>query len=147
MNLSAPQLQALVQAATLAPSSHNTHPWLFWLEGTVIGLLADRTRALPVNDPEDRGLTISCGCALFNLRVAAADADLASRTAAPTCRHAGRPMSPIAANSPLMTTKRVGTGLCFVIFPIVFVFAFAVHPDLRSPRLLEPSELILRAHG
>lgn len=47
MNLSAPQLQALVQAATLAPSSHNTQPWLFRLEGTVIGLLADPTaRAL-----------------------------------------------------------------------------------------------------
>jgi hypothetical protein len=30
--------------------------------------LADRTRALPVTDPEDRELTISCGCALFNLR-------------------------------------------------------------------------------
>jgi nitroreductase len=72
MNLSVPQLQALVQAATLAPSSHNTQPWLFRLEGQVIELLADRTRALPVNDPDDRELTISCGCALFNLRVAAA---------------------------------------------------------------------------
>ena len=76
MNLSVPQLQALVQAATLAPSSHNTQPWLFRLEGQVIELMADRTRALPVNDPDDRELTISCGCALFNLRVAAAAAGL-----------------------------------------------------------------------
>lgn len=76
MNLSVPQMQALVQAATLAPSSHNTQPWLFRLEGEVIELLADRTRALPVNDPDDRELTISCGCALFNLRVAAAAAGL-----------------------------------------------------------------------
>ena len=76
MNLSVPQLQALVQAATLAPSSHNTQPWLFRLEGQVIELLADRTRALPVNDPDDRELTISCGCALLNLRVAAAAAGL-----------------------------------------------------------------------
>ncbi len=76
MKLSVPQLQALVQAATLAPSSHNTQPWLFRLEGQVIELLADRTRVLPVNDPEDRELTISCGCALFNLRVAAAAAGL-----------------------------------------------------------------------
>jgi nitroreductase len=76
MNPSVPQLQALVQAATLAPSSHNTQPWLFRLEGTVIELLADRTRALPVNDPDDRELTISCGCALLNLRVAAAAAGL-----------------------------------------------------------------------
>ena len=56
-------------------------------------------------------------------------------------------MTPVAVNSPLVTTKRVGTGLSFVIFPIVFVFAFAVHPDLLSPRLLGPSELILRARG
>jgi hypothetical protein len=74
MNLSVPQLQALVQAATLAPSSHNTQPWLFRLEGQAVELLADRTRALPVNDPEDRELTLSCGCALFTLRVAAAAA-------------------------------------------------------------------------
>jgi hypothetical protein len=62
----------LVQAAILAPSSHNTQPWLFRLRGEALELLADRTRALSVNDPEDRELTLSCGCALFNLRVAAA---------------------------------------------------------------------------
>jgi hypothetical protein len=56
-------------------------------------------------------------------------------------------LTPGAANSPLVATKRIGTGLCFVVFPIVFVFAFAVHPDLRSPRLLGPSELIPRARG
>lgn len=76
MHLSISQQQALVQSATLAPSSHNTQPWLFKLKGPVIELLADRTRALPVNDPDDRELTISCGCALFNLRVAAAVAGL-----------------------------------------------------------------------
>lgn len=72
----APDLHGLVQAAALAPSSHNTQPWLFRLRGGSIELLADRTRALPVNDPHDRELTISCGCALLNLRVAAAGAGL-----------------------------------------------------------------------
>ena len=67
-------LQALIQAATLAPSSHNTQPWLFRLKESMVELLADRTRALPVNDPDDRELTLSCGCALYNLRVAAAAA-------------------------------------------------------------------------
>ncbi len=62
----------LLQHAVLAPSSHNTQPWRFRPVDDGIDLLADRTRALPVNDPEDRELTISCGCALFNLRVAAA---------------------------------------------------------------------------
>ena len=47
----------------------------------------------------------------------------------------------------LSSTRRIGTGLSFVLFPIVFVFAFAVHPDLLHPRLLGPSELILRARG
>ena len=47
----------------------------------------------------------------------------------------------------LRSTKRIGTGLSFVIFPIVFVFAFLVHPGLLHPHLLDPSELILRAHG
>lgn len=41
---------------------------------------ADRTRALPVNDPRDRELTISCGAALFTLRLAARARGLAERT-------------------------------------------------------------------
>jgi hypothetical protein len=47
----------------------------------------------------------------------------------------------------LMSTRRVGTGLCFIVFPLVFVFAFAAHPELLHPRLLGPSELIRRARG
>ncbi|MCA1958040.1 MAG: hypothetical protein LDL14_05870 [Nitrospira sp.] len=66
------QTLTLIQKAALAPSSHNTQPWIFRVSNTIIGLLADRTRALPVNDPDDRELTISCGCALMNLRIAAA---------------------------------------------------------------------------
>jgi len=62
----------LVQAAVRAPSSHNTQPWLFDVSDNAVALYLDGTRALPVNDPYDRELTISCACALFNLRVAAA---------------------------------------------------------------------------
>jgi len=51
------------------------------------------------------------------------------------------------ANNLLRSTKRIGPGLSFVIFPIVFVFAFAVHPGLLHPHLLSPTELILRARG
>lgn len=47
----------------------------------------------------------------------------------------------------LSTTRRIGTGFAFVIFPVVFVFAFSVHPGLLNPHLLGPSELILRARG
>lgn len=71
-------LEELVAAATLAPSSHNTQPWLFELHDGEVDLHADRIRALPVNDPHDRELTISCGCALRNLELAAAEHGLAA---------------------------------------------------------------------
>ena len=73
------QALALVGAAVLAPSSHNTQPWIFRVGRWRIELFADRTRALPVNDPDDRELSISCGCALMNLRVAAAKRGLGAR--------------------------------------------------------------------
>lgn len=62
---------AVIQAAVLAPSSHNTQPWIFRVSETAVDLVADGSRALPANDPEDRELVISCGCALLNLRLAA----------------------------------------------------------------------------
>lgn len=70
--LNAERMRSLLGYAVLAPSSHNTQPWRFQITDNSISLYADRTRALPVNDPDDRELTISCGCALMNLRVAAA---------------------------------------------------------------------------
>jgi Nitroreductase family len=68
----------LISRAALAPSSHNTQPWIFRVSESTIELYADRTRALPVNDTDDRELTISCGCALLNLRIAAASDGLDS---------------------------------------------------------------------
>jgi hypothetical protein len=50
------------------------------------------------------------------------------------------------SNVSLQRAGVVGTGLCFIIFPLVFVFAFAVHPGLLHPHLLGPEGLILRAH-
>ena len=43
--------------------------------------------------------------------------------------------------------KQSGTGLSFIIFPLVFVFAFSVHPGLLHPHFLSPPELIARARG
>lgn len=65
------RLAFLVRYAVLAPSGHNTQPWLFRVQEGRLELIADRTRCLPVVDPEDRALVISCGAALFNLAVAA----------------------------------------------------------------------------
>ena len=42
---------------------------------------------------------------------------------------------------------RVGTGLAFVVMPLVFVFAFATHPALLHPRVLRPEQLIDRARN
>jgi nitroreductase len=70
--LSESLLEELVSAGIRAPSSHNTQPWLFERTSNGLAVLADRTRALAVNDPYDRELTISCGAALFNIEVAAA---------------------------------------------------------------------------
>ncbi len=50
-------------------------------------------------------------------------------------------------NGVLSPAKRIGTGLAFIIFPLVFIFAFAVHPGLLNPHLLGPEELILRARN
>jgi hypothetical protein len=74
--VSVEELRPLIAQAVLAPSSHNTQPWVWQLREGSVKLFADRTRALPVNDPDDRELAISCGAALLNLRVAAAAADL-----------------------------------------------------------------------
>ncbi len=49
-------------------------------------------------------------------------------------------------NQSLVKVKQLGTGLAFILFPLIFIFAFAVHPGLLSPHLLDPQGLILRAH-
>ena len=52
------------------------------------------------------------------------------------------------ARAHLNRVKTIGTGLSFIVFPLIWVFAFAVHPDLLHPRLmLDAKALILRAHG
>jgi nitroreductase len=61
----------LLAAATAAPSLHNTQPWRFAVDGARIALYADPSRQLRAIDPRGRQLMISCGAALFNLRLAA----------------------------------------------------------------------------
>lgn len=63
-------LEKTIASAVLAPSSHNTQPWLFQIRWGALELHLDRSRALPVADPACRELTISCGAALQNIRVA-----------------------------------------------------------------------------
>lgn len=60
----------LLRYAVRAPSGHNTQPWRFRTADGRLHLYADRRRALPVVDPEDRELVMSCGAALAHLTVA-----------------------------------------------------------------------------
>jgi hypothetical protein len=61
---------ALVGAATAAPSIHNSQPWRFHDVADRIELHRDPHRLLKIADVGGREGTISCGAALFNLRLA-----------------------------------------------------------------------------
>jgi hypothetical protein len=67
----AASIRHVVEAATLAPSVHNTQPWRFVLRPDGFDLVADEQRQLHVLDPTGRLLHLSCGAALTNARVAA----------------------------------------------------------------------------
>ena len=90
---------ALVAAGAMAPSILNTQPWSFEIRDRAIDLYADAERVLLQRvDPIGRQLTISCGAALLNMRVAAA--------------HLGRAVDvellPDPARSNLLATVTIG---------------------------------------
>src|SRR6266516_207255 len=63
------QVDYLIATAARAPSVHNTQPWRFRVGEYAIELYADQNRKLRV-DPLGREMIISCGAALFGLRLA-----------------------------------------------------------------------------
>jgi hypothetical protein len=68
--LSPADVRWVVAQATRAPSIHNTQPWRFRWDGQAFELRADTRRGLAAADPQGRELVLSCGTALFNLRLA-----------------------------------------------------------------------------
>jgi hypothetical protein len=61
----------VVARAIWAPSVHNTQPWRFTTDGGPrLSLYADAGRQLAVADPDGREMMISCGAALFTVRLA-----------------------------------------------------------------------------
>jgi Nitroreductase family len=67
--LPAGQVNYLIATAARAPSVHNTQPWRFKAAQDAIELYADQRRKLHM-DPIGREMLISCGAALFGLRLA-----------------------------------------------------------------------------
>nr|WP_042190956.1 hypothetical protein [Kibdelosporangium sp. MJ126-NF4]CEL19739.1 Dinucleotide-utilizing enzymes involved in molybdopterin and thiamine biosynthesis family 2 [Kibdelosporangium sp. MJ126-NF4]CTQ96964.1 Dinucleotide-utilizing enzymes involved in molybdopterin and thiamine biosynthesis family 2 [Kibdelosporangium sp. MJ126-NF4] len=67
--MTCPQLRAALEAAVLAPSPHNTQPWRFEVTDGQVDVLLDESRILAVADPDGREARMSCGAALFNVRM------------------------------------------------------------------------------
>lgn len=65
----AEEAEHVVALAVRAPSLHNTQPWTFTLRRGALELRADRSRQLPGTDPDGRQLVLSCGAALFGVRL------------------------------------------------------------------------------
>ncbi|QQS22561.1 nitroreductase family protein [bacterium] len=61
------RLDFLVLLASLAPSSHNTQPWLFEIRDKTITVKANFDRKLPYSDENNRQLFLSIGAAIQNL--------------------------------------------------------------------------------
>lgn len=56
-------MRLVLPYAVRAPSGHNAQPWSLMVRDDALLVYADRTRSLPVVDPEDRALAIGCGAA------------------------------------------------------------------------------------
>ena len=69
-NLLADQVTRVVERASLAPSIHNSQPWLFRSSGPTLQIWADRRRHLHGIDPTGRQLTVSIGAAVEYARLA-----------------------------------------------------------------------------
>ena len=65
----ASQADYLIATATRAPSVHNTQPWRFNVTQSAVELYCDSRRQL-LADPDGREMLISCGAALYGLRLA-----------------------------------------------------------------------------
>ncbi len=67
--LTSDQVAFVLATAGRAPSLHNTQPWRFRVRGNGLDLYADPDRRLRAIDPDGREMLISCGAALFGLRL------------------------------------------------------------------------------
>ncbi len=62
-------LQSVLRAGGLAPSLHNSQPWAFRVSAESIEIHLDQTRLLSAADSTGAEARMSCGSALFNIRL------------------------------------------------------------------------------
>jgi hypothetical protein len=60
------QIKFLLGYGVLAPSQHNTQPWIVEVKGDTALIRPDQAKLLPVGDPLNYGLWISFGCFVEN---------------------------------------------------------------------------------
>lgn len=65
------KIRFLMGYGILAPSTHNTQPWLFSVENNYLAITPDSSRLLKVGDPDSWGLFISIGACAENIVQAA----------------------------------------------------------------------------
>ena len=139
------QLEFLLGYAILAPSPHNTQPWLFRLNAKDVEIYADPRRALNVLDPEGRELTMSCGAVVLNLEVAAGHFGHASHLE----------IEPEPGNSDLLARFRLdlhGAAASddVLLFPAIVrrrTCRQAFRPDPVPEELLEAMAQAVASHG
>lgn len=62
------EIRTILEYASLAPSSHNAQPWTVRVGDGELRVGSDQSRWLPGVDPPNRGLALSVGAFLKNLR-------------------------------------------------------------------------------
>ncbi len=65
------KIKFILRYAILAPSTHNSQPWLFEVRDSICKIIINPAFRLPQADPTGRDLYISLGCMLENLVIAA----------------------------------------------------------------------------
>ncbi|MBW8486104.1 hypothetical protein K1Y72_27285 [Actinomadura sp. PM05-2] len=121
----------LVIAGTMGPTVHDVHAWRLKVVDGLIEVHADPERFRAMGDPAGRGLHISCGAALVNLRLAAAQIG----------RDAVVRLLPDAARPAVLATVRLAAGRHKVNKDdrLLYAATLTPFPARRSPVGTPPS--------
>ncbi len=63
------KIKLFLQYGTLAPSTHNTQPWKFSIQGDILKVFADFSKKIPIADPTGRDMYISIGALIKNIEL------------------------------------------------------------------------------